>query len=182
MLFVDIEGTPMQELAAIVCNVEYDIIDVFHAFVFYPFEVDLWSRLHVHGLNPKYLRKEGYRNPNSLRRDFYAWLRQYSIANIYANNPSREERELRRLTFSNINVQSWKERNKDPAYITALEYKKKALPIGGKKSCADAHSSFKGWKVNRNTWNNADYVKAEHGHHCALYDAFHIYLTKINTL
>ena len=65
MLFVDIEGTPMQELAAIVCNDAHNIIDVFHAFVFYPFEVDLWSRLHVHGLNPEYLRREGYLNPIS---------------------------------------------------------------------------------------------------------------------
>ena len=182
LLFVDIEGMPMQELAAILYDdMTKEIVDIFHAFVFYPFEVDLWSRLHVHGLNSRYLRNRGYRNPNSLRHDFYAWMRQYSITHVYANNPKREERELKRLKFTNINIPSWEERIKDPAYNTALLYKKNGAPIGN-RSCSEAHSSFKGWKVTRSVWNTADFVKSHHGYHCALYDAFHIYLSKINSL
>ena len=116
MLFVDIEGTPMQELAAIVCDESHAIIDVFHAFVFYPFEVDKWSRLHIHGLNPTYLHGKAYRNPNSLRQDFYKWLGQYSITGVYANNPKREERELKLLSFSNIDVLPWEKRHKNSSY------------------------------------------------------------------
>ena len=74
IIFIDMEGTSVQELSAIQMNAEtQQIIDVYHAHACSS-HLDSWARKHIHGLNPVFLSKNGFPNEDSLIANFKQWL------------------------------------------------------------------------------------------------------------
>ena len=70
-MFIDSEGIPIQDLAAIEIDVESKRIDdVFHAFANCEEKDDSFSRLHVHGLCTSYLKRHDFVNELTLRQAF----------------------------------------------------------------------------------------------------------------
>ena len=93
-MFVDTEGEPIQELAAIEMDTKTcEIKDVFHNFANCT-EPDSYSRLHIHGLNTKYLEKNGFPTEGSLIIAFKQWLQRKRVVKIVANSVYKEVQAL----------------------------------------------------------------------------------------
>ena len=173
ILFVDLEGEPAQELSAIAMNAESrQVIDTYHAYA-YTHKPDEWSRCHVHGLNPNFLKENGFSDESALVKDFKCWLRGKDILVTYANNPIKEIKLLN-LPIKDMALPQWSERAAHFGYQTALAFKKKHVPVFNKICPQGAHSNFSSYPVYRNTY--TEHVKKDFGHHCSLYDAFSLYL------
>ena len=74
VIFVDTEGNPVQELAAICINDTSDIIDTYLQYCRCSFSDDLYARKHVHGLNPVFLERKGFHCTSDLLHDFMFWI------------------------------------------------------------------------------------------------------------
>lgn len=168
------EGTPVQELCAIQVDTNTNaIIDVFHEYGNFCAQ-DFYARQHVHGLDKLFLRWNSVGSESELLELFLSWLKLKSYKAIYANNPAKEANVLG-LPILNFPLPNWVERQHKSFHRTAVSLKNHCKPIFMYVCCPlDAHCSF---------LYPADHVnperrlaKVEHGYHCALYDAYELYL------
>ena len=180
IVYIDSEGTPVQEFSAIYVNEDKcEIVDVFHHHVKYPFithrDDDFYARRHVHGLNLKFLSKYGLVNEQTLLSEFHKWLQQHPYTTLYAHGPEKEQQLLSPLRVKNVHLSEWKVRCCHLSHELALFLKNNTIPIC-KVSC-NAHTSFTGWKpkcVHAPTV--TDCAKMKFGFHCSLYDCVECYL------
>lgn len=171
-MFLDIEGSPAQELAAIEVNCDtYEIMDVYHGFAFTE-EEDSFARQHIHGLNRSYLKEKGLPNEACLISMFKAWLNRKPCVNIYCNDNQKESKVLN-LKTHNYQLLPWAERCDTPSHRIAIRFKELCIPILGQKCVASAHCDFISACYSRNT--KASAAKTRHGYHCALYDVLELY-------
>ncbi len=178
IIFVDTEGSPFQELSAIeMDNETRGILDTYHNFarVSDP-SVDCYSRQRIHGLQPSFLTEYGFPSESLLIDDFKRWLGTKSICKIYANEAARESAALKPYDVHNLKLPNWIERVKESYHQVAHRFKDLNIPIHSNTSCFEkAHTFFIPFKSYQ-CRNETQIVKAEHGHHCSLYDAYELYL------
>ena len=171
------EGSPTQELSAIHMNaLTRQIVDVYHAHA-YSHQNDWWSRLHIHGLNTKFLARHGFPDEETLIQDFKRWLADKDVLNIYANNPTREVQALN-MTIMDVGLPPWAERIYQAYHQMAVTYKQEFVPILDKRCCHEAHDMFKRYPIKR--LSETEIAKRDYGFHCALYDAYELYLCYIS--
>lgn len=175
-IFVDSEGDPLQEFSALYVNeCTFEIVDVFHHYVKYPFieDYDAWSRRHVHGLDINFLEQYGYDCEHDLLSAFNDWLKHHPHDSMFANAPKREE-ELLGFPVSDVSLPPWKDRVSCLSHRLALSLKQNAISICD-VTC-DAHGSFLKWRSNHPfQMTPTDFAKQEFGFHCSLYDCVEIY-------
>ena len=172
IVFVDIEGEPAQELSAICMSANTrKIFSVYHGYAYS--NTDDWSRRHVHGLNPTFLKENGFSDETTLVADFKRWIRGKDVLVIFANNPMREI-EVLKLPVKDIGLPQWTERVEFISHQTALAYKRKRVPVFNTVCKAGAHSKYQSFPVYRNSV--PELIKKDFGHHCSLYDVFSLYL------
>ena len=175
-LFLDMEGSPVQEIAAIqVKKDNYEVMDVFHGYAFTE-EEDEFSRLHIHGLNKDYLKVFGHSSEASLVNVFKHWLLRTQTKEIYCNDASKERRILQ-IDILNFNLLPWAERMSCASHQIANRYKDYMIPVLGKFCCKVAHSSFICAPYSPNPFTRL--AKVRHGFHCALYDVMELYFEKL---
>ena len=175
-VFVDSEGSPIQELSALCVHEKTgEVVDIFHKHIRYPFATDhdIWARCHVHGLNVNYLSAYGLCEEKTVLSMFYTWLNSLSVSCIFGHAPCKEA-EFLDISITDVNLPPWAKRCILPSHETAVFMKNNNVPVCG-VSC-NAHSSFVGWKSKRRILNNTDIAKESHGFHCSLYDCLEIYL------
>lgn len=178
MIFVDSEGTPMQELSALEMDFNTrEIVDAFHAHAYSP-EPDAYARNHIHGLSFDFLRKHGYPKPYQMIDAFKTWLRGKNYLLIYGNNPTKEVKDLK-LNISDIDLDKWAVRTHRPYHKISFLFKKFNIPISSKRCYDEAHSAYKNVIVRPH--NMSDIAKRAHGHHCSLYDCYEMYLCYISS-
>ena len=179
VIFVDIEGKSVQELCAIEMDSKtYKIIDVYHGFAMCYDNNDWFSRRYVHGLNVDFLREHGFSNSQNLIADFKSWLSDKSYLIMFANDSIYECEVLKPLHFEDLRLPPWIERVKMSYHQIAVRYKELNIPILNSSCFHDAHTSFRK-SYSHALRNETMIVKAQHGHHCALYDCYELYLKYI---
>ena len=170
------EGTPIQELAAIEINRStHAFVDVFHGFA-YTEESDSFARRHVHGLNVDYLKEHGFPDEKSLLDVFKLWIAQKPYVAIYAND-SRKESEALNMRIFDFKLAPWNDRKTYASHQLAIRYKELCIPILTHHCTPRAHSCFVRPPPSSNLSSLA--VKSRHGHHCALYDVLELYFEGI---
>ena len=181
-MFLDIEGTPAQEICAIEVDSEtLGIIDVYHKFAAVDnLSVDSHSRRYIHGLNPSFLNENGFCNESLLIRDFKQWLNHLPYSVIYANDSSHENTLLKNVHVTDFRLLPWIERDNRPSHKIAFQFKLLNVSIlQENNSCfLSAHNLY---ETRHHFRNETDIVKSRHGHHCALYDAYELYLFYVMT-
>ena len=171
-IFIDAEGSPVQELAAIEVNCDsHAIMDVFHGYARTQ-EKDIFARNHIHGLNQDYVKLFGYDCERSLITACKAWLRLKSYIALFANG-ARREAEMLDLAVCELNLAPWAERQHCASHKIAIRYKELSIPICKRRCDTYAHSSFVSPPPSSNVFTRL--AKARHGHHCALYDCVELY-------
>ena len=178
IIFIDMEGTPVQELCAIEVDTSSNaIIDVFHEFANYSLS-DQFAREHVHGLNNIFLWWFSVGRESFLLKLFLSWLKPKKYKALYANNPAKEAAVLG-LPIQNFPLPNWVERQHKSYHCTALNMKNNCEPVFGTMYCPQfAHCSY----VCPPAQNNPQIrlAKAKHGYHCALYDTYELYLAYVS--
>ena len=171
-IFLDIEGTPAQELAAIEINRwTHEIVDVFHAFAFTE-EEDEFARRHIHGLNKIYLKSKGFPDEATLLAAFKKWMERKSHENVFSNGAYKESKVLG-IEVKEFKLLPWADRRHTASHKIAISFKEHCIPILGRKCIPTAHASFVTASASNNLFTNI--AKARHGHHCALYDVIELY-------
>ena len=177
IIFIDMEGSPVQELSAIHMNAwTKQIVDVYHAHAF-SHQSDLWARTHIHGLALSFLNNHGFRDEEALIQNFKRWLVQKDIVSLYANGPGKES-EVLNIPISDIGLPPWADRIYQPYHQMALSFKREFIPILDKRCCFEAHAAFTHYNMKR--LNETEIAKSSHGFHCSLYDAYELYLSYIS--
>lgn len=173
IIFLDTEGTPIQELAAVEANTQTrEIVDVFlgHAMTN---ESDQFARDHIHGLNLSYLEREGFDSENELLLAFKDWLAPKSFSKILSNGVEKEQKALN-IKIDNFPLLPWSERGNEPSHQLALKFKKSGMSIMGQQCSSATHSSYISALFCKNQ--KSYEIKSKHKYHCALYDAYELYL------
>ena len=167
------EGTPVQELAAIEVNRNnHAIVDVFlgHA---YTEQDDTYAQQHIHGLNKNYLREVGFASQDALLDAFKTWFSQKTLCvGLYANDGQKESQALG-FNVSNFKLERWAERKDCASHQIAIRYKELSIPVLNRACTQRAHSSYK--RAPESSDFNTSIAKARHGYHCALYDVMELY-------
>lgn len=173
MIFIDSEGTPIQEFSAIsVCDKTYEILDVLHLYVKFPSscDTDKFARAHIHGLNIDFLDQYGLENETELLVNVRAWLKRFDSFQIFAHAPHKEM-EFFNIFINDVHLKPWKERHLLRSHQIALVYKLKSVPLH--RIQCKAHTCFKGWKPKRSShMTPTDVAKCKFSYHCSLYDCF----------
>ena len=86
-VFMDTEGTPTQELAALLVDDQWRIVDTYHAFAACKTTDDTFSRRHLHGLEIHILYSIGFPNEAALLFDFLRWAASKKVDTFFANDP-----------------------------------------------------------------------------------------------
>ena len=133
---------------------------------------DSYSRRFVHGLNPSFLSKHGFANEAELIADFKDWLSWKDYRFLFSNNPTIERRALS-LNVTDICLPIWLERVHCAYHLVARRFKELNIPILCISCYKDAHSLYEKPPYFKN---ETVKVKADHGHHCSLFDAYELYL------
>lgn len=173
----------MQELAAIEIDKKTnDIVDVFHAYA-YTEEDDKFSRNHIHGLDKNFLRQEGFASSSILLSGFELWLDAKSHKTyILCNDASKEKQQLSACysaVTTDFNLMPWALRKDCASHQVAIRFKELSIPILGTRCHSLAHASFICAPATSNS--DAALAKTKHGYHCALYDAYELYLECLMT-
>lgn len=170
---MDTEGTPIQELAALEMKSQTrEIVSVFHGYAKTEL-TDSFARNFVHGLNPLFLKQEGLDSESDLIAAFKDWLSTKSYSKLLSNGPDKECKALS-IKVENFPLLPWRERKNEMSHQLALRFKKLQVAILGRQCLSTSHSSF---ICAPSCKNDETYeAKNEHGHHCALYDSYELYL------
>ena len=176
IIFLDMEGSSVQELSAIHMNaLTRQIVDVYHAHA-KSYNHDSWARLHIHGLNTTFLQQRGFPNEEALINDFKDWMRGKDVLAMYANDPAKESSALN-MPIRDMGIPPWAERVYQPYHQIALTHKQEFIPILDKRCCAEAHAAFSKYPMKR--LSETEIAKRDYGYHCSLYDAYELYLCYI---
>ena len=171
-IFLDTEGTPIQELAALAVDVKtHEVIGSYHKFAKTDFVTDSSARTHVHGLNPFYLSRYGLSSEALLIKDFKCWLNSKNYKAIFANAPQKEQEALS-LEIISFDLPKWVDRRNLPSHKMANSFKDRCVALGGNHCSQAAHHYYKSPPFSRSSSYPA---KLEHGFHCAFYDAVELY-------
>ena len=174
LIFIDFEGRPLQEVGAIeVDDQSKEIVDVYHKFADCKAKVDHYCRLFVHGLNPWFLSVNGFCNEKLLIADFKQWLSTKTYRLVYSNDASFEGKVLYPLHIEELTLPPWLQRVNEDYHQEAFRRKQYRIPVHNVTCDENAHTYYRRpyyWK------NETAFVKANHGHHCALYDCYELYL------
>ena len=178
-IYVDSQGTPIQEFSAIYVNEEtFEIVDVFHKYVIYPCSVyddDKWARKHVHGLDLDFLAVHGLRDREELKTSFFTWLSDHPYNEMYANCPNILSPFLS-LSIKDVYLVSWSSRDSDLSHQIALFLKLKCAKICN-VCCAAAHRSFRYWRPTQvYDMSSHDKARMKFRHHCSFYNAIENFL------
>ena len=170
-MYVDFEGEPAIEAAAIAVDQRLNIVGVFHGFAA-TLQKNSYSTRHVHGLSQSYLEAHGFPTSDELINELKVWLSQWPKALLLANDPGLETRTLERPVHD-IGLPRWARRALSPAHQKAVEAKMRAESING-IACPirNAHGDYCGWPRRRT---EADMEKKKSGAHCALYDVYELF-------
>lgn len=186
LLFIDCEGTPIQELAAICVDiVSKRVKDVYLQYA-KPFPIpneqssgggdtDWYARRYIHGLNRNFLEDCGFDNEEQLKKHFLTWLSQYTINEVYANNPAKECHFLD-IPITDVRLPQWSQRSNTLEHSTVIDMKLNLQPIH-RTVCNTwfIHNEYRGWHKHNSL---GDRARKEYGVHCALFDAaevlFHV--------
>ena len=175
IIFLDTEGLPIQEVSAIEVDIETrKIVDVYHQFARVDWTEDYYSRCYVHGLDTVFLANNGFRCEDHLLKDLKKWLQRKSFRYIYCNDARREGMLLEPYFVEDLPLPPWVTRIREPYHVIANMHKKLNIPIRDTSCVEGAHKSFQ--LLQRRDPSGTEKAKAEHGHHCALYDAYELYL------
>ena len=175
IIFVDTEGTPIQELSALEMRLhDRQIVDVFHAHA-YTTEKDEWARKRIHGLSLTFLKEHGYSSEAELVSVFKNWLRPKHYLNVFANAPLKERKVLS-LNICDIALPCWVERHNQPYHQIAQCLKNINVSFLEKSCCREAHSAFVGFDKTHTDKSLTMKAKERHGYHCSLYDCIEMYL------
>ena len=182
MIFIDSEGSPIQEFSALYVDpTSQEIKDVYHRYIAFPSDdgggdSDWWARRHVHGLNRAYLTLNGLADEQALLCDFNKWLQSHPYDKLLAHAPDKERAALH-LPVQDVCLPSWQERGHLLSHRIALSMKRKCISICGVSCSLDAHSSYVEWRPRRRfTLAPSDVHKRHFGHHCSLFDCIECYL------
>lgn len=156
-------------------NTSYQIVSVYHKHANCDSNVDQWSRKFVHGLNPLYLRENGFSNESELLSHFLNWLKSFDIVCMYANNPAKERSFLRNYEIRDCFLPQWAKRINMPYHVVSDRFKELNVPILNVHCNGYIHSSYKAPPPAHAATEN-QVAKALHGVHCSLYDSFELYL------
>lgn len=173
-IFLDIEGEPCQEMAALeISRKTGEIIDVFHGYAKTD-APDTFARKHVHGINLDYIENVDVPFPSAdcLFAIFKIWMCSKSNAPIFANAGHKESSALG-MKVNDFNLVPWVERKDKPSHLLAIRFKEQSIPIRGRKCPREAHSCFRCPPFSRNL--AILDAKSKHGYHCALYDVLELY-------
>lgn len=172
---MDCEGTPVQEVSAIEMSYETkEILDVFHAYAKCDYyKDDIWCRNHLHGLNPDFLERHGVKSEAVLRQDLRHWLAKKNYFYIYVNAAQKESNFLFH-DMIDIELPSWIDRVKLVSHKVAFRFKQLNAAVLRTVCPEEAHSSYKSHCPQIRT--QTQKLKAFHGYHCSLYDAYELYL------
>ena len=175
-IFIDTEGLPVQELAALCLKDGFEIIDGYVQYAQCSPSIDSYSRKYIHGLNVHFLQKHGFPNEMELAANFKTWLKKYPNAALFANNPSHERKLLHLPNIQDIGLPNWCNRWKLPSYQLALSAKNRCEFIKD-FSCniSIIHSCFHPSIVNHKN-SEKTLIKKKHGVHCAFYDCLELCL------
>ena len=147
---------------------------VYHQHAVCPPYVDEWARLHLHGLNPMYLLKHGFKDEDLLISDFKQWLQQFDVLDVYANDPNRELTKLT-MTVNDIYLPKWMDRYREDYHQIPQLYKTSGLPFYGITCDHHIHTEYV-HQFSRRCRTPTAKVKALHGFHCSLADAHELCL------
>ena len=175
-IFLDMEGTPIQEVAALEVNRRTNgIVDVFLAYA-HTDEPDTFACKHIHGLNKAYLKEVGFPSEDSLLTIFKLWLSRKPYVALFANDSRKESISLG-LVVKNFNLPPWADRRHSVSHKFALRHKELSIPILNRYCPPIAHNSFVNAPSSPNAFSSI--AKARHGYHCALYDCQELYFESI---
>ena len=139
IIFLDMEGTPTQEISAIHMNaLTRQIVDVYHGHA-HSCHDDSWARLHIHGLNTRFLERHGFPDEGALVRNFKDWLRPKDVLSMYAND-AKKESNLLDMVIDDLKLPPWSERVYQAYHQMAITYKQDFIPILDKRCCPEAHA------------------------------------------
>ena len=178
IVFLDSEGTPTQELAAIEVDLNSKaIVDVFHDFA-YTAEEDDFARSHIHGLNFDYIKKHESLLccEIALIHEFKKWMMDKPNTTIYCNGAAKERRILNNKIVD-FKLLPWVERTFCMSHRIANRFKELSIPVLGQHCNPLAHACFVSSMSHRNPL--IAEAKARHGYHCALYDVIELYFELI---
>ena len=175
MAFIDSEGEPWQELSCVMLSLkEKRIVAVYHQYAACPPFEDEWARLHLHGLNPRFLMKHGFPDEASLVTDFKVWLQPFEVIGFFANDPQRELDKLN-IKIHDIHLPKWVERYDCEYHHIPQLYKMSNKPFHGIVCNNEVHCDYVYQFIRRCRTPSAK-VKALHGFHCSLADAHELCL------
>lgn len=176
IIFLDTEGLPIQELAALEMNIiTCEIVDSYHDFA-HEYTDDSFARKHVHGLNPKHFSKKGFPLEADLLNDFRKWLESKRYTRIFAHAPGTERKAFNNeLIITNLDLPMWTVRRYEPYHVMAKSFKDNMVALAGKRCSKKAHSFYEVPPYGKGSLESYQ-AKLEHEFHCALYDAYELYL------
>ena len=171
---MDSEGIPMQEFCAIIVDIDtFDILKVYHKFAYA--SGDNWSRRNIHGLNTDYLYNFGFSNANLLVNDFRKCISDYRVVKVFENCPNSVSYDIFHY-IEDLRLPEWTTRVNQRYHILANRLKDSNCQIYNVKCNSNIHSSYRPYKTLRSCRNESERVKLQHGFHCALFDAYELYL------
>ena len=182
IIFVDMEGAKVEELAAIQMSAETrQIMSVYHNFA-KPECSDEWARRHCHGLDKNYLMTHApFRDEHALIEDFRHWLRGKNVLAILANDPKKERNSMHwRYTIRDMDMPRWEVRDKKASHDMALSFKKSWVPVLNHRCHPKVHGSFRYVPCYRQ-FSKTEQAKRRWGVHCALYDCLECYFAWVES-
>lgn len=165
---------PTQELCAIAVDLaSLNMINNYHKFAHA--SGDVWARRNIHGINSEVTQKLAFPNEKCLQKDFEKWKKQYNIVKVFENSPN----DASCLFFDDIidlRLPLWVDRVNKSSHIIANRLKEDNAYICDTNCRTSIHSSYRPYLTLGRCKNLKERIKLQHGLHCALYDAFELYL------
>ena len=185
-IYVDTEGVPVQELAAICVN--WDSFQIYSVYLDYAMcalpetQSCAFTRRHIHGLNLSFLC-DRHSSSSDLISNFYHWVdllpNDFDYL-FFANDPTMEKKLFPHLQFFDVRLPPWVDRIHLRSHKLAQDAKKNSVSFLNKHCSASAvHSAYKPLHCSTHTVSPSQRAMLKSGHHCALYDAFECYLYQV---
>ena len=170
VIVVDVEGTPVQEIAAMAISGN-DIVSAFHIFPYANEDMvraDDFARKHVHGIP---LVKAKYGCLDWWDR-WTKWRSQYTEHRLIAND-ARKEADLFQEPVDNYILTPWDERYLRRIHIMAEVAKECGWALCGISWARINHSAYINDAAPKKL-TPSKLARLKHGHHCAFYDVLEV--------